>query len=41
MDVGIDQYFILGGEMDELDWRTYLPAQLFNKVAAIVNNRLK
>jgi len=37
--VGIDQYCIMGGEMDKLDWRTYLPNQLFNKVKQIVNNR--
>jgi hypothetical protein len=39
--VGIDQYCIMGGEMDKLDWRTYLPNQLFNKVKQIVNNRWK
>lgn len=38
--IGIDQYFIMGGELDELDWRTYLPHQFFNKVASIVENRL-
>lgn len=40
-DVGIDQYFIMGGEMEELDWRTYLPHQLFKKVKSIVENRWK
>ena len=39
--VGMDQYCIMGGEMDKLDWRTYLPNQLFNKVKQIVNNRWK
>lgn len=39
-NVEIDQYFIMGGKMDELDWRTYLPNQLFDKVNSIVENRL-
>ena len=38
--VGIDQYFISGGEMDMIDWRTYLPHQLYNKVKKIVQNRI-
>ena len=38
--VGIDQYFIYGGEMEELDWRTYLPHQLYQKVHSIVKERL-
>ncbi len=37
--VGIDQYFLMQGELDELDWRTYLPHQLFKKVRKIVNSR--
>ncbi len=40
-DVGIDQYFIMGGEMDMLEWRTYLPHQLYKKVRKIVENRWK
>jgi len=38
--VGIDQYFISGGEMDMIDWRTYLPHQFYKKVKKIVNDRL-
>lgn len=38
--VGIDQYFILRGEMDEIEWRTYLPHQFYKKVKKIVENRL-
>lgn len=38
-DIGIDQYFIMAGELDELDWRTYLPHQLYNKVKNIVERR--
>ncbi len=39
-EVGIDHYFVLGGEMDMLDWRTYLPHQLIEKVTEIVEVRL-
>jgi len=39
--IGIDQYFVMGGEMDMLEWRTYLPHQLLNKVKSIVEKRLK
>jgi len=39
-NTGIDQYCIMGGEMDTLEWRTYFPDQLFNKVQNIVSNRL-
>lgn len=38
-DVGIDQYLIMRGEMDELDWRTYLPNQFYDKVDQIVKSR--
>lgn len=38
--VGIDQYFVLQGEMDMIDWRTYLPHQLYKKVKQIVKQRL-
>jgi len=39
--VGIDQYFIMGGEMEMLEWRTYLPHQLHNKVKEIVEARFQ
>lgn len=39
--VGIDQYFIMGGELDEMDWRTFLPHQFYKKVKQIVQNRWK
>lgn len=38
--VGIDQYFIVQGEMDMIDWRTYLPHQFYKKVKQIVKQRL-
>jgi hypothetical protein len=39
--VGVDQYFVMGGKMDMIDWRTYLPHELFNKVNEIVQKRLE
>lgn len=36
----IDYYMVYGGELDELNWRTYLPHQLFEKVEGIINRRL-
>ena len=36
----IDQYFVFGGELEELEWRTYLPANLFAKVESLVNKRI-
>lgn len=37
---GIDQFLVMGGAMEELEWRTYLPHQLYNKVKQIVDERL-
>ncbi len=39
--IGIDQYFIMGGEMEMIEWRTYLPDQLYKKINSIAINRLK
>lgn len=39
-EVGIDQYFVMGGELDEIEWRTLLPNQLFDKIDTIVSRRL-
>ena len=39
--VGVDQYFVMGGEMDQLDWSTYSPDQLYQKVKGIVERRLE
>lgn len=38
-NIGIDQYLIMGGELDELDWRTFLPHQFYKKVKQIVSKR--
>jgi len=36
----IDQYFLMGGELEEIEWRTYLPQQFFDKVESLVSKRL-
>ncbi|MFT6716252.1 MAG: hypothetical protein ACJA0Q_000887 [Saprospiraceae bacterium] len=38
--IGIDQYFIWGGELNDFNWRPELPRNLITKVEAIVNTRL-
>ena len=36
----IDYYIGLKGEFDELNWRGYLPDQLFHKINLVMNRRL-
>jgi hypothetical protein len=36
----IDQYVIMGGELNDIDWRTFLPHQFFSKVKKIALQRL-
>lgn len=36
----IDHYIAMGGELDDIEWRTFLPHQFFKKVRKLVNNRL-
>jgi len=36
----IDQYFMTGGEVDDLEWRTFSPVQLFKKVDQVYKKRL-
>lgn len=36
----IDYYFVFGGELDNLNWRTYTPQQLFEKIDSIIRHRL-
>lgn len=38
--VGIDQYLISGGELDDFAWRKYKPQFLLNKIEEIVRRRL-
>jgi hypothetical protein len=36
----IDSYFVMGGKLNDMGWRTYTPIQLFKKVNSMVMKRL-
>jgi hypothetical protein len=38
--VGIDQYLVMGGNMESIGWRTNRPIHLFQQIEAKVNKRL-
>jgi hypothetical protein len=38
--ISIDHYFLMGGELQDLEWRTFQPHQLYKKVEAIFHKRL-
>jgi hypothetical protein len=38
--IALDQYLIWGGELNDLDWRTYKPNVLIDKIEAVVHKRL-
>lgn len=38
--VGIDQYFLMGGKLNEVDWRTWTPHQFYTNILKIVQKRL-
>ena len=40
MAANIDQYFVLGGKLDQMDWRTFEPEDLYERVFAQVQKRL-
>ena len=39
-DIDLDSYFVLGGELDDLSWRTYSPAQLYERIEGCVMRRI-
>lgn len=38
--IGIDQYLLWGGELNNFNWRTFKPQELMIKIEAILNHRL-
>jgi hypothetical protein len=36
----IDQYFFMGGQLDDVEWRTFLPHQFFRFISKIISQRL-
>ena len=38
--IHVDQYFVMGGELEEIEWRTYQPYHFFKRVSDLVMNRI-
>jgi len=38
--IDLDSYFVMGGELSELGWRTFTPANLYQRIDDCVNQRL-
>jgi hypothetical protein len=38
--VNIDHYFLMGGQLDDVEWREFLPHQCYKFISKIVDNRL-
>lgn len=36
----IDHYFVMNGELEEIEWRTMSPTQLFERVSELVQRRI-
>lgn len=39
--IRIDHYFVMGGELEDIEWRTYMPFQFFKKVNELVTRRIE
>lgn len=39
-EIDLDQYFVLGGELEEDSWRTFTPEQFFERIDTYVQKRL-
>ncbi len=38
--INIDHYFVMGGELEDIEWRTFQPNQFFKKISDLVTKRL-
>jgi hypothetical protein len=38
--IDLDSYFVLGGELSEIGWRTLTPSHLFERIDDCVSQRL-
>jgi hypothetical protein len=38
--INLDHYFVMGGELEDIEWRTYTPFHFFKKVDDLVQRRL-
>jgi len=39
-NANVDSYFVLGGQLNNIAWRTYTPLRLFTQIQKVVANRL-
>jgi hypothetical protein len=39
-EIGLDQYFISGGEIEKIEWRTLSPIQFYEKISRLIKKRL-
>lgn len=39
--INIDHYFVMGGELEDIEWRTYQPHHFYKKVNDLVTKRLE
>lgn len=39
-DYDLDYYFLMGGELEEFDWRTATPSQFISRIERYIQNRL-
>jgi hypothetical protein len=39
--IGIDHYFLWGGDLDNLPWRTFKPQDLMLRIETIFNKRIE
>lgn len=38
--IHLDHYFVMGGELEDIEWRTYIPYQFYKKINDLVQKRL-
>lgn len=36
----IDHYFVMGGDLEDIEWRTYTPGQFYERVSDLVTRRI-
>ncbi len=39
-EIHLDQYFVMGGQLEDMSWRTHNPTQFFTKIESYVQKRL-
>lgn len=39
-EINLDQYFVMGGKLEDISWRTFNPSQFYAKISNYVQKRL-